>query len=268
MQCDKMEKLQVIKIGGNSIDDAESLRHFLVDFCRISGPKILIHGGGKLATKLADRLGVPQTLVDGRRVTDADTLDIAVMVYCGLINKRIVAALQAAQCNAMGFCGADGNLVKSQKRMGAGTDFGYVGDVAEGGVNVRELTGLLNAGIVPVLSAITHDGAGSLLNTNADTMAAKIAVALSASFDVSLIYCFEKNGVLLDPDNEESQLPVLNPLTYEALKEKGIISKGMIPKLDNAFEATRGGVKTVLVCHAKTVLNRTYPDDGTLIVSK
>lgn len=262
-----MEKLQVIKIGGNSIDDAESLQSFLADFCRISGPKILIHGGGKLATNLADRLGIPQTLVDGRRITGADTLDIAVMVYCGLINKKIVAALQAAQCNAMGFCGADGNLVKSKKREVGGVDFGYVGDVAEAGVNVKQMAELLSNGIVPVISAITHDGAGTLLNTNADTMAAKIAVAMSASYEVSLICCFEKNGVLLDPQNEESQLPVLNPLIYSALKEKGIISKGMIPKLDNAFEATRCGVKTVVVCHAKAVLNSQYPDHGTLIVS-
>lgn len=263
-----MEKLQVIKIGGNCIDDAESLQNFLSDFCRISGPKILIHGGGKLTTNLAGRLGVAQTLVEGRRVTNADTLDIAVMVYCGLINKKIVAALQAAQCNAMGFCGADANLVKSKKREVGGIDFGYVGDVGEDGVNVKQLTELLSKGIVPVISAITHDGGGTLLNTNADTMAAKIAIAMSASVEVSLICCFEKNGVLLDPENEESQLPVLNPLLYAALKEKGIISKGMIPKLDNAFEASHCGVKTVVVCHSKAVLDRSYPDHGTLIVSK
>ncbi len=263
-----MEKLQIIKIGGNIIDDPNSLRSFLADFCRIEGLKILVHGGGKLATSLAERLGIPQTLVEGRRITDADTLDIAVMVYCGLINKNIVAALQASQCNAMGFCGADGNLVKSQKRTHAEIDFGYVGDVLRDGINVKQMTALLEAGIVPVISAITHDGAGTLLNTNADTMAAKIAVAMSASFDVSLICCFEKNGVLLDPENDESHLPVLNPQTYAELKEKGIISKGMIPKLDNAFEATRSGVRTVVVCHAKAILNRTYPDHGTLIVSR
>jgi acetylglutamate kinase len=263
-----MENLQVIKIGGNSIDDPESLRNFLADFSRITGPKILIHGGGKLATSLANRLEVPQTLVDGRRITNAETLDIAVMVYCGLINKKIVAALQANHCHAMGFCGADGNLVKSKKREDAHTDFGYVGDVVEGGVNARQFTELLSNNIVPVLSAITHDGAGNLLNTNADTMAAKIAVAMSASFHVSLVCCFEKNGVLLDPEDDESQMPALNPETYAELKEKGIISKGMIPKLDNAFEAAQRGVKTVVICHANSISNRTYPDHGTLIISK
>lgn len=262
------EHLQVIKIGGNSIDDPESLRNFLADFHRIKGPKILIHGGGKLATQLANKLEVPQTLVDGRRVTDAETLDIAVMVYCGLINKKIVAALQANQCDAMGFCGADGNLVKSKKREDAHTDFGYVGDVPDGGVNASRFAELLSSNIVPVLSAITHDGAGNLLNTNADTMAAKIAIALSPFFDVSLVYCFEKNGVLLDPEDDESQMPVLNPETYAELKKKGIISKGMIPKLDNAFEAAQSGVKTVVICHANSISNRTYPDHGTLIISK
>jgi acetylglutamate kinase len=262
-----MKELQVIKIGGNCIDNPESLRNFLVDFCRIRGPKILVHGGGKLATNLADRLEVPQTLVEGRRITNAETLDIAVMVYCGLINKKIVATLQGAQCQAMGFCGADGNLVRSKKREGAGIDFGYVGDVVEGGINVKQFMKLLKHGFVPVISAITHDGAGNLLNTNADTMAAKIAAALSLYFDVSLVCCFEKNGVLLDPENDESQLSSLNPETYAELKEKGIISKGMIPKLDNAFEAAERGVKTVVICHAKAILKWTYSDHGTLIKS-
>lgn len=263
-----MKQLQVIKIGGNCIDDPESLRNFLVDFCRITGPKVLIHGGGKLATSLANRLDIPQTLVEGRRITNAETLDIAVMVYCGLINKKIVAALQAGRCQAMGFCGADGNLVRSKKREGIGIDFGLVGDVLESGVNVKQFTKLLKHGFVPVISSITHDGTGNLLNTNADTMAAKIAAALSASFDVSLICCFEKNGVLLDPESDESQMPSLNPETYAELKEKGIISKGMIPKLDNAFEAAQRGVKTVVICHAKAILNEAYSDHGTLITSK
>lgn len=261
-----MKKIQVIKIGGNIIDDQQQLRTFLDDFCKISEPKILVHGGGKLVTSLANRLEIPQKLVDGRRITNAGTLDVAVMVYCGLINKKIIAALQANHCNAMGFCGADGNLVKSKKREQEGIDFGYVGDITDEGVHVKCFEDLINAGIVPVMSAITHDGAGTLLNTNADTIAAKIAIALSASFDVSLLCCFEKNGVLQDPENEHSQMPVLNLQTYAGLKQKGIISKGMIPKLDNAFEAARRGVKTVVICHAKDILNRTYPDHGTLIV--
>jgi acetylglutamate kinase len=248
-----VKKLHVIKIGGNIIDDPEKLETFLSDFSAIEEAKILIHGGGKLATSLAATLGIKQTMIDGRRVTDAETLNVTVMVYAGLINKTLVAKLQSRQCNAMGFCGADGNLIRSKKREQAEIDFGYVGDIVPGGVDVKQFTLFMNTGIIPVISPITHNGLGDLLNTNADTLATYIAQALSASFDVTLTYCFEKNGVLADPGNDDSFIPVLNKQAYLQLRSEGIISKGMIPKLDNAFAAFENGVKQVSVCHAQHI---------------
>ncbi len=263
-----METLHIIKIGGNSIDHAESLQAFLSDFSLLQGRKLLVHGGGKLATELATTLQIPQRLVDGRRITDVRTLDVALMVYCGLINKKIVSALQALGCDALGCCGADGDLVRSRKREQSQVDFGYVGDVPDEGVNVGRMTTLLSAGFVPVFSAITHDGNGMLLNTNADTMAAKLAKALSGSYEVSLRYCFEKSGVLLDPSDDASCLPLLNPETYQSLKDKGIISKGMIPKLENAFDAIQGGVKTVTISHTSAISSYSPSSTGTQIVNQ
>ena len=248
-----MKTLHVIKIGGNIIDDSKQLSVFLKDFVAITEPKILIHGGGKLATELAKKMGIAQTMIDGRRITDAETLNVTVMVYAGLINKTIVAKLQAENCNAIGFCGADGNLIKSKKREHTEIDFGFVGDVLENGVDAKQFEQLLNMNSVPIISSITHDGFGNLLNTNADTMASKIASALTGSYNVVLTYCFEKNGVLMDVENDESYIPVLKKENYLNLKVEGIISKGMIPKLDNAFNALESGIKQVSVCHAKHI---------------
>ncbi len=262
-----MEKLYVIKIGGNIIDDKKQFQKFLSDFSAIKAPKIIIHGGGKLATGLCNELNIKQQIIEGRRVTDAETLNVTVMVYAGLINKNIVASLQSLQCNAMGFCGADGNLIKSKKRESAGIDYGYVGDIAEDGVDVKQFVNLISNGIIPVISPITHDGKGNLLNTNADTMAAKIAIALSASFEVVLACCFEKTGVLANVEDEESYFPSLNKAHYFKLRSEGIISKGMIPKLDNAFDALEKGVTHVAVCHAKHISGITTQLKGTQITA-
>jgi acetylglutamate kinase len=249
----QVKKLHVIKIGGNIIDDPQKLETFLSDFSAMDEVKILVHGGGKLATSLADTLGIKQTMIDGRRVTDAETLNVTVMVYAGLINKTLVAKLQLLHCNAMGFCGADGNLIRAKKREHTEIDFGFVGDLVPGGVDVKQFELLLDAGIIPVISPITHDGAGNLLNTNADTLATNIALALSSSFDVMLTYCFEKNGVLADPGNDDSFISSLNKQRYLELKASGIISKGMLPKLDNAFMAFENGVKQVSIRHAQHI---------------
>ena len=262
-----METLHIIKIGGNVIDDAELLSDFIKDFAAISGPKILVHGGGKLATQLAGRLGVKQTLIGGRRVTDAETLEIAVMVYAGYINKTVVARLQAQQCMAIGFCGADGNLVKSKKRAPSEIDFGFVGDIEEDGVNREQFLDFLYAGITPVISPITHDGAGNLLNTNADSMVTEIAVALKSHFNIKLIYCFEKSGVLTDVTNESSYIPSLCKLQYTDLKTNGKVSEGMIPKLDNGFRALESGVSQVVICHARAIKDKFNSITGTKLVN-
>ena len=262
-----MKKLHVIKIGGNILDDPEKLEKFLADFSDLDEIKILVHGGGKLATALAEKLGIQQTLVDGRRVTDAKTLDITLMVYAGLINKSLVAKLQARQCNAMGFCGADGNLIQSTKRTHTTLDFGYVGDIPNQGVQVKLFRQLLEIGIIPVISPITHDGRGQLLNTNADTMAAEIAIALAPSFDVTLSFCFEKQGVLTDIENENSFTPVLDKNLYQQLRAMGVISKGMIPKLDNAFGAFEKGVKYVNICHAENIAGTSSQLKGTQLAA-
>jgi acetylglutamate kinase len=254
-----METLHIIKIGGNILDDSKQLSVFLKDFTAINEPKILIHGGGKLATELAKTLGITQTMIDGRRITDAETLNVTVMVYAGLINKTIVAKLQAENCNAMGFCGADGDLIRSKKREYVEIDFGFVGDILDNGVDTKQFKHLLEMKYVPVISPITHDGFGNLLNTNADTMASKIAIALANSFDVILTYCFEKNGVLM-------AIPILNKEHYLALKTAGVISKGMIPKLDNAFDALMLGVKQVSICHAQYISTIASHIKGTQLV--
>lgn len=248
-----MEKLHILKIGGNVIDNPELLDKFLSDFSKIKEKKILVHGGGKLATDLAQKLSIPQTLVDGRRITDKDTLDVAIMVYTGLINKKVVVKLQALKCNAMGLCGADGNLIQSKKRLNALVDFGHVGDLFSNSINNEMLQNLLNIDICPVFSAITHDGMGNLLNTNADTIASKLAISLANQYEIKLTYCFEKEGVLLNLEDEKSLLLNLHANDYSKLKSENIIAAGMIPKLDNAFEAIEQGVKQVKICHAKQI---------------
>ena len=248
-----MKKLHVIKIGGNSIDDVAVLDDFLKKFNSIEDLKILVHGGGKLTTGLADSLGIKQTMHEGRRVTDFETLNIAVMVYAGLINKKIVAKLQAQNCNAIGFSGADGNLILSKKRVHSEIDYGYVGDIVDGGIDVQLFEKILSNGMIPVICPITHDGSGNLLNTNADTMASKIASELALAFEVTLTYCFEKNGVLIDVNNDMSYLPSLSKEEYLKLKSQHIISKGMIPKLDSAFEALDKKVKFVTIRNAQNI---------------
>lgn len=261
-----MEKLFVIKIGGNIIDDGEKLASFLTDFARLDAPKILVHGGGKLATKLAAQLNIPQQMVEGRRITDAETLKIVTMVYAGLINKNIVAQLQAAGCNAMGLCGADGNSIRAHKRLVADRDYGFAGDIDA--VNGGLLQALLQQGLSPVLSPITHDQQGQLLNTNADTIAQETAKALSGLYAVHLVYSFEKSGVLLNADDETTVIPVIDPEKYRDLKEKGLVFAGMIPKLDNAFAAIRSGVRKVLIGKAENVNELISGNAGTSIVSE
>jgi acetylglutamate kinase len=255
-----METLHIFKTGGKVIEDPEMLAGFLNTFATIDGPKILIHGGGKTATELASKLGVPQQFNEGRRITDAATLDIAVMVYAGLINKRIVASLQSLGCNAIGLCGADGNSVRTKKRTHPQIDYGLVGDADPESVNRTFLSDLLDKGVVPVFCAITHDGDGNLLNTNADTMAAEIACALSEQYETELTYCFEHSGVLRDIADETSLLPKMDPAIYAELKSSGAISDGMIPKLDNAFAAMERGVKKVVICRADR------PGKGTTLI--
>lgn len=262
-----MEKLHVIKIGGNVIDDPVLLKNFLEDLAAVPSYKILVHGGGKLATNLADTLGIEQTMIDGRRVTDAKTLDVTVMVYAGLINKSLVAGLQALNCNAIGLCGADGNLIKSTKRNHPGIDFGFVGDVSEDGVNADQFEKLIRSGQVPVISPVTHNGQGNLLNTNADSIAKVIALALKNKFEVELTYCFEKKGVLENITDENSFIPVLSKQQYHTMKTSGIISKGMIPKLDNAFGAIESGIKHLRICHAGSINNFTGYKEGTQLIA-
>ncbi len=251
-------KLNIIKIGGNVIDDEDQLSSFLNDFASVGDQKILVHGGGKIATEMSKQLGIEAKMVDGRRITDADTLKVVQMVYGGLINKNIVAKLQSKGCNAIGLTGADANIILATKRAvlspagggaGGGVDFGFVGDISK--VNADQLSAILNSGFSPIIAPLTHDGKGQILNTNADTMASAISVAMAKTTEVHLIYCFEKSGVLRNVEDENSVIEKLNFSDYEKYKKEGIISKGMIPKLDNAFDAIKQGVKSVIICHAK-----------------
>lgn len=237
--------LTIIKVGGNIIDDDVKLNQLLHAFSRIDGCKLLVHGGGKLATQLADDLNIPQQMVEGRRITDEATLKIVTMVYAGWINKKIVASLNALNNPTIGISGADANAIKAHKRIHASIDFGYVGDVDE--VNVDFIQSLLHQNLSVVVAPITQDQDGQLLNTNADTIAQEIAKALSSTFEVSLIYSFEKKGVLHDINDENSVIPFLDTPTYQSLKNENRIFAGMIPKLDNAFTAITAGVKRVII---------------------
>ncbi len=245
-----MSRLLVIKIGGNIIDHSEGLSRFLEKFASLRGNKILVHGGGKIATRIAAELGVEAKLVDGRRITDEAMLRVVTMVYAGLTNKQLVANLQALGCNAIGLSGADGNSIQTVKRLVKEIDYGFVGDILPGSVDTYTLETLLAGNMVPVFSAITHDGKGQLLNTNADTIASALAVALSAMFETSLVYCFEKKGVLQDVHDEHSVIPEIKAAEFEQLKASGVVADGMIPKLHNAFDAIARGVSEVCVGHA------------------
>lgn len=245
-----MKQLKIIKIGGGIVDDAVSLAQFLRLFARIEGPKILVHGGGKGASEMLRALGIAPQLVNGRRITNAATLAVVTMFYAGKTNKAIVAGLQQHRVNALGLSGADGNVIRAVQRPVREIDYGFVGDLTPAGVDAALLGALLGLGLTPVLCAITHDGHGQLLNTNADTIAATVAVALSEEFVVELHYCFEKNGVLLDVNDDGSVIDKINLAGYAELKEAGIIADGMIPKLDNSFDALSQGVSKVLIGHA------------------
>lgn len=256
-------KLILVKIGGNVIDNPDACAAFLKVFAQLEGPKILVHGGGKIATQTAAQLGIETQMVDGRRLTDRPMLDVVTMVYGGLVNKNLVAQLQANGCNAIGLTGADGGIIRSVKRPVKTIDYGFVGDIEQ--VNAAQIEALLQSGLVPVIAPLTYSTEGLLLNTNADTMASAMAVAMAQTHEVSLIYSFEKKGVLSDPEDDDTVISNLNPDSYADYKEKGIINKGMIPKLDNAFAALQAGVKRVVICHADDLLAATGGKAGTVL---
>lgn len=258
-----MDKLYIVKVGGNIIDDENKLASFLKDFASIKEKKILVHGGGKLATRMAGQLGIDQQLIDGRRITDAETLKIVTMVYAGYINKTVVATLQGHGCNVIGLSGADGNALLAHKRVKGEIDYGFAGDIDE--VNTGLIAALLgNADIV--FAPITHDGKGQLLNTNADTIAQELATALGQLFEVVLVYGFEKAGVLMDAENDETLIPEIDPEYYLQLKSAHVIFAGMIPKLDNAFHALEKGVEKVVIGHAEQLPSLISGKTGTAIV--
>lgn len=241
-----MEKITIVKVGGAVVEDETQLTQLLKDFAAIEGKKVLVHGGGRRATKVAAALGIESKMVNGRRITDADMLEVVTMVYGGLINKNLVARLQAAGVNALGLTGADIDVIRSHKRpIKDGIDFGFVGDVEK--ANGQMLHTLINAGITPVMAPLTHDGQGHILNTNADTIAGETAKALAPYYDVTLIYSFEKKGVLSNPDDDNSVISEITREDFERYKADGTVAGGMIPKLDNAFDAIDAGVKRVII---------------------
>ena len=260
------QKLYVIKIGGSLIDQEENLINFLEQFASIKALKILVHGGGKLASDLAEKLNIPQQMTDGRRITDQDTLDIVTMVYAGKINKNIVAKLQNFNCNAIGFSGADGNLIKSEKRSVKEIDYGFVGDVDSKSVNVDLLQKFLELQLVPVFSAITHNQKGDLLNTNADSVASVLAQALSQIYEVELLYCFDKDGILENLENSDSLVKTLNYKKYDKLIFYHQLTQGIFPKLKNAFLAKENKVNKVVLMNETKLQNQlNYQNEGTEI---
>ncbi len=260
--------LNIIKIGGNVIDDNIQLDTFLEKFAAVPGKKILVHGGGKIATRLASKLGIEAKMVEGRRITDESMLDVVTMVYAGLTNKNIVATLQKYGCDALGLSGPDANVIKAVKRPVKEIDYGFAGDILADSVNGLAIKKFLDAGFSPVFSAITHNGNGQLLNTNADTIASALAIALSDHYDTSLIYCFEKNGVLLDVNDDSSVIENITSLEYLRYKEAGIINEGMIPKMENAFDAINKGVKSVYIGNASNLHLFQQRKFGTCLVNK
>jgi acetylglutamate kinase len=279
--------IKVVKIGGNVVDNPELLREFVRDFAAMPGMKVLVHGGGVMASQMQKEMGMVPKMIEGRRVTDEQTLKVVTMVYAGWCNKNITALLQARGCNAIGLTGADGNAIKASKRpplhvesLGEDVDYGYVGDVSAQSVNAPFIYSLLSRGIVPVFNAINHDGNGNLLNTNADTIASSIAVAMAnyryrtprevccrceecthcsddgrLTHETELIYCFEKDGVLMDKDDDSSVIPEIDKEQFTMLKERGVVADGMIPKLTNSFKAIDSGVARVVIKHARNLLS-------------
>ena len=254
------EHLTIIKVGGKIVENSESLNSLLKDFAAVEGKKLLVHGGGRSATQMAARLGVETKMVDGRRITDEAMLEVVTMVYGGLVNKRIVAGLQALGIDAVGLTGADMNIVLSDKRKVSAVDYGWVGDVKR--VNAEAVATLIESGCCPVVAPLTHDGCGHMLNTNADTMAGDMAKAMAAHYDVTLMFCFEKPGVLADENDDSSLIPTITPAVLDDLKRRGVVSGGMIPKLDNAIACVSAGVESVVITQADRIAD---PYAGTKI---
>jgi len=254
-----MERLTLVKVGGKIVEEPETLKQLLTDFSKIEGHKVLVHGGGRSATAIAAKLGIESQMVNGRRITDEETLKVVTMVYGGLVNKQIVAGLQAIGVNALGLTGADLNYMRSEKRPVKDVDYGFVGDVKE--VNAGILANLIAQDVVPVLAPLTHDCAGNMLNTNADTIAGEAAKALAKHFDVTLMYCFEKKGVLMSETDDDSVISEITPALFEKYVANGIIQGGMIPKLENSFEAIHAGVKEVVITRADLI----HTKGGTII---
>ena len=252
--------LTIIKVGGKIVENSESLNALLKDFAAVEGKKLLVHGGGRSATQMAARLGVETKMVDGRRITDEAMLEVVTMVYGGLVNKRIVAGLQALGIDAVGLTGADMNIVLSDKRKVSAVDYGWVGDVKR--VNAEAVATLIESGCCPVVAPLTHDGCGHMLNTNADTMAGEMAKAMAAHYDVTLMFCFEKPGVLADENDDSSLIPTITPAVLDDLKRRGVVSGGMIPKLDNAIACVSAGVESVVITQADRIAD---PYAGTKI---
>lgn len=256
-----MEKLTLIKVGGKIVEEQATLSRLLASFAAIPGRKVLVHGGGRSATAMASRLGIESRMVGGRRITDKAMLEVVTMVYAGLVNKNIVAGLQAQGVNALGMTGADMNILLSDKRPVGEVDYGYVGDVRR--VDAAALSALIEMGVVPVIAPLTHDGQGSMLNTNADTMAGETAKALASRYEVSLVYCFEKRGVLRDENDDNSVIAEMTRQQFETYRAEGVVQGGMIPKLENAFDAIRHGVREVIITRADAI---GQPHGGTRIV--
>ena len=259
------QSLNIVKIGGNIIDNPEALSKFLKIFNELPEPKILIHGGGKIATKYAVKLDVETKMVEGRRITDKAMLDVVTMVYGGLVNKQIVAQLQALGTNAIGLTGADGGVILAKKRPVGKIDYGFVGDIEK--IDNSLIINFLQNNLTPIFAPLTFDKHGNILNTNADTQASSIAVAMAKDYEVNLIYCFEKKGVLSNPDDDNSVISSLNPAIYAACKASGVINAGMIPKLDNAFAALEKGVKKVIICHAFDLVKAVENSAGSALVA-
>lgn len=261
------EKLSIYKIGGQVIDDIPALEKFLKDFASIKTKKILVHGGGKWVSVMSKRLGLEVKMIQGRRITDKDTLEVVKMMLPGVANKNIVAVLQKYGCDALGFTGADGGMILASRRpVKKGIDYGFVGDIVK--VNGHRLLRILDLNFTPVFTALTHDGQGQLLNTNADTIASSLGVTLSSYFETELYFCFEQPGVMTDVSNKKTRIPILSPVLYETYKSTGAIHSGMIPKIDNSFDALKKGVSRIYICHYQDIgkINSSNSETGTLIV--
>ena len=260
-----MEKLFIIKIGGNVVDNEVNLTRFLQDFATINANKILIHGGGKIATSIGDKMGIISEYIDGRRITDDQTIDLVTMVYGGLVNKKITAILQSEKVDAIGLTGADANLIPAIKRPVRTIDYGWVGDICAKNVSPQKWSFFINNNLVPVVAPLTHDGRGNILNTNADTIASVLAVSLSRIFEVTLLYCFEKAGVLEDVNDENSVISHLSGDLYDELKGKNLLFEGILPKIDNAFDALRSGVAKIVIGNSSELTALINGTRGTLL---